>query len=220
MIVAVVTVTTVEDETLVTVDVGVGMLRQSQALEMAEEATDVSQVGIGGLALRWMISGTASALTSTGPRRTLAGAVVAGGFPGSKMTEVLPLISIESWMVRWRLRHSRSCPASYSGRSGRSAGEVSGIWEASLWACMGIHLVVFTTETVVLVVGCMPRKDEQNGVALCSLSTSMTKTTSEHCCGVRFRASIPLLGEARTALAANPSAPTIEREARMTKETG
>ena len=29
-----------------------------------------------------------------------------------------------------------------------------------------IHLVVLTTETVVVVVVCMPRKDEQNGVAL------------------------------------------------------
>lgn len=183
VIVAVVTVTTVEDETLVTVDVGVGILRQSQALEMAEEATDVSQVGIGGLALRWMISGTASALTSTGPRRTLAGAVVAGGFPGSKMTEVeaVPLVTV---------------------------------------VVMVEVLVVFTTETAVLVAGCMPRKDEQNGVALCSLSTSTTETTSEHCRGVSFRASIPLSGEARTALAANPSAPRIEREARMTKGTG
>lgn len=46
------TVATVEIESLVTVEVGVGIFRQSQALEMAEEATDVSQVGIGGLALR------------------------------------------------------------------------------------------------------------------------------------------------------------------------
>ena len=31
---------------------------------------------------------------------------------------------------------------------------------------MDIHLAVFTMETAVVVVGCMPRKDEQNGVAL------------------------------------------------------
>ena len=41
-----------EVETLITVEVGVGMLRQSQALEMAEEATDVSHVGVDGSALR------------------------------------------------------------------------------------------------------------------------------------------------------------------------
>lgn len=52
MTVAVDTIATVEVETLVTVEVGVGMLRQSQALEISEEATDGSQVGIGGLALR------------------------------------------------------------------------------------------------------------------------------------------------------------------------
>lgn len=52
MIVAVTTVATAEVETLVTVEVGVGMLRQSQALEMAEDATDVSQIGIAGLASR------------------------------------------------------------------------------------------------------------------------------------------------------------------------
>lgn len=52
VIVAVTTVATAEVETLVTVEVGVGMLRQSQALEMAEDATDVSQIGIAGLASR------------------------------------------------------------------------------------------------------------------------------------------------------------------------
>ena len=46
------TVATVDVEILVTVEVGVGMLRHSHALEMAEEATDVSQVGVGGLTLR------------------------------------------------------------------------------------------------------------------------------------------------------------------------
>ena len=50
--VAVDTIVTVEVKTLVTVEVGVGMLRQLQALEISEEATDGSQVGIGGLALR------------------------------------------------------------------------------------------------------------------------------------------------------------------------
>lgn len=52
MTVVVATFTIVEVETLVTVEVGVGMLRQSQALEMAEEATDVSHMGIDGLTLR------------------------------------------------------------------------------------------------------------------------------------------------------------------------
>lgn len=33
-------------------------------------------------------------------------------------------------------------------------------------AGVDFHLVVFTTETSVVVVGSMPRKDEQNGVAL------------------------------------------------------
>ena len=50
--VLVATTVTVEVEVWVMVDVGVGMLRQSQAPEMAEEATDVSQVGICGLASR------------------------------------------------------------------------------------------------------------------------------------------------------------------------
>lgn len=52
MTVAVATVTAVEVETLVMVETGVGILRQSQALEIADEATDVSHVGIDGLALR------------------------------------------------------------------------------------------------------------------------------------------------------------------------
>ena len=52
MTVMVATKATVEVEIWFTVDVGVGMLRQSQALEMAEEATDVSQVGVCGLASR------------------------------------------------------------------------------------------------------------------------------------------------------------------------
>ena len=43
---------TVEVEIWFMVDVGVGIPRQSQALEMAEEATDVSQVGVCGLASR------------------------------------------------------------------------------------------------------------------------------------------------------------------------
>ena len=46
------TTATVEVEIWFMVDVGVGTLRQSQALEMAEEATDVSQAGICGLASR------------------------------------------------------------------------------------------------------------------------------------------------------------------------
>ena len=46
------TTATVEVDICLMVDVGVGMLRQSQALEMEEEATDVSQVGICGLASR------------------------------------------------------------------------------------------------------------------------------------------------------------------------
>ena len=84
---------TVDVEIWLMVDVGVGMLRQSQALEMAEEATDVSQVGICGLASRSMTSATAFACTLTDPRRARAGAVVAGGLPGTKMTDVLPLFS-------------------------------------------------------------------------------------------------------------------------------
>ena len=94
MTVVVATSTIVDVETLVTVEVGVGMLRQSQALEMAEEATDVSHVGIGGLALRRLISGADS--MSTGPRRARVCAVAAGGFPGSKMTEVLASVTMKS----------------------------------------------------------------------------------------------------------------------------
>ena len=52
MTVTLVTMVTVEVEIWFIVDVGFGMLRQSQALEMAEEATDVSQVGICGSTLR------------------------------------------------------------------------------------------------------------------------------------------------------------------------
>ena len=52
MTVTVATVATVEVENLVTVEVGVGMLRQSQALEISDKATDGSHEGIGGLALR------------------------------------------------------------------------------------------------------------------------------------------------------------------------
>ena len=40
---------TIEVETSVTVEVGIRIPRQSQALEMAEDTADVSQVGIGGL---------------------------------------------------------------------------------------------------------------------------------------------------------------------------
>ena len=80
------------------------------------------------------------------------------------------------------------------------------------------NLVVFTTETAVVVEDCMPRNDEQNGVALWSLSTSTTKTTSEHCFGVRFRASMPLLGKARTSLVASPSAAAVKRRMRMTED--
>lgn len=103
------------------VEVGVGILRQSQALEMAEEATDVSQLGIGGSALRRMISKAPSALASIGPRRARAGAVVVGGFPDSKITEVLPLINSMSCMVEERLRHLRSRPTGHCGRGGRGA---------------------------------------------------------------------------------------------------
>ena len=71
------------------------MLRQSQALEMAEEATDVSQVGIGGWTLRSLTSRTMSALISSGSRRARALLVVAVGFPGKKTTEVQPLVSTE-----------------------------------------------------------------------------------------------------------------------------
>ena len=46
-----------------------------------------------------MTSATASALTSTGPRRARAGTVVAGGLPGTKMTDVLSLLSTGSWAV-------------------------------------------------------------------------------------------------------------------------
>lgn len=92
MIVAVATVTTVEIEPFVTAEIGVGILRQSQALEIAEEATAVNHVGIDGLALGWIIPGTAS--ESNDPRRARACAVVVVGFPGSKMIEVLAPISM------------------------------------------------------------------------------------------------------------------------------
>ena len=52
MTVTVATVPTVEVETFVTVEVGLGMFRQSQALEISDEATEDSHVGIGGLELR------------------------------------------------------------------------------------------------------------------------------------------------------------------------
>ena len=114
----VVTTVTVEVETEAIVEVGIGMLRQSHALEMAEVATAVSQVGIDCVALRRRISGTASALTSTGPRRIRIGAVVAEGFPGSKITEVLPLVSIRSWVVEEHFGHSRRCSTGHSSGSG------------------------------------------------------------------------------------------------------
>lgn len=41
-----------------------------------------------------------------------------------------------------------------------------GIWGDDIPTCVDIHLVVFTTEVAVVVVGCMPLKEEQNGVAL------------------------------------------------------
>ena len=46
-----------------------------------------------------MTSATASALTLTDPRRARAGAVFAGGLPGTKMTDVLPLLSTRGWAV-------------------------------------------------------------------------------------------------------------------------
>ena len=48
----------------------------------------------------------------------------------------------------------------------------------------------------------------------------MTTTTSEHCCGVRFRAFMPLLGEERTERAARQSAVAITRVVRMTEGIG
>ena len=51
-----------------------------------------------------MTSAPASAWTSTGPRRARAGAVVDGGLPGTKMTDVLPWFSTGSWLGNelWR----------------------------------------------------------------------------------------------------------------------
>ena len=74
------------------------------------------------------------------------------------------------------------------------------------------------TETVVVVVGRMLRKDEQKGVALWSLSTSMTVTSVEHCCGVRFRVPMLLSGEANTAWAPSQSAAAIGRVVCMIEE--
>ena len=47
-----------------------------------------------------MTAATASALTSTGPRRARAGAVIAGGLPGRKMADVLSLLSTGSRELR------------------------------------------------------------------------------------------------------------------------
>ena len=91
------------------------MHRQSQALEMAPEATDVNHVGIGGLTFRSWISGTVSTLTSTVPRRTRPFPEGLGLFPGSKTTEVLSFIGIKSSLSK---AYSRSCPTSHSSRSG------------------------------------------------------------------------------------------------------
>ena len=46
-----------------------------------------------------MTSALASASISTDPRRARAGAVVAGGLPGTKMTDVLPLFNTGAWLV-------------------------------------------------------------------------------------------------------------------------
>ena len=46
-----------------------------------------------------MATATASALSLTGPRRARAGAVVAGGLPGAKMTDFLQMLSTGSWAV-------------------------------------------------------------------------------------------------------------------------
>ena len=80
-----------------------------------------------------MTSGTASALRWTGPRRTRIGAVVAGGFPGSKKTEVLPLINFGTWVLEERYEHSRSRPTGHSGGGGRGAGQESGDWKDGFW---------------------------------------------------------------------------------------
>ena len=44
----------------------------------------------------------------------------------------------------------------------------------------------------------------------------MTWTTFEHCCGARFRAAKPLLGETNTAWVLSQSIAAIERTVRMT----
>ncbi len=74
-----------------------------------------------------MSSGTASALTSTGPRRARAAAIVAGGLPDSKITEVLALVNTQRWPFEEHFKHSRSCPASYGCGGDRGTGELSDI---------------------------------------------------------------------------------------------
>ena len=45
----------------------------------------------------------------------------------------------------------------------------------------------------------------------------MTATSFEHCCGVRFRAPMSLVGEASTVCAASQNAAAMERQVRMTR---
>ena len=113
-----------------------------------------------------MTTANVSALSLTGPRRARAGAVVAGGLPGAKMTDVLQMLSTGSWAVNELQCTHEAVPlvtvvvvvevlfkSQATGRDGYRARKY-------------VHLVVFTTETAVVVVGRMSRKDEQNGVAL------------------------------------------------------
>ena len=57
-----------------------------------------------------MTSATVSTLTSTGPRRARAGAVVAGGLPGTKMTDVLRSLSKKIWAVNQFRRTHEAVP--------------------------------------------------------------------------------------------------------------
>lgn len=100
---------TVKVDDFVSVVVGVGILRQSQALEMAEEARDVSQVGV-----------ATSASSARGALRARTAFKVAGGFPRLKIGEVLRPISVRS-EYRKGFGYSRRCSVGCNSLNGRSA---------------------------------------------------------------------------------------------------
>lgn len=109
IIVTVTTRATVKVDDLVSVVVGLGILRQSQALETVEEARDVSQVGV-----------AISASSARAALRARTAFIVAGGFPRLKIAEVLRPISMRSG-YRKGFGYPRRCSVGCNSLNGRSA---------------------------------------------------------------------------------------------------